>query len=174
MTIWHRDFFEIDLDKVESPVVNSWGKATEQDMRDWIVCVKEIQSLCKERGFTSSDFQRLQNSLNPQEKLIYDTYCHLYEPAGSHIKVVWNGENYSIDNGHHRILIAKQLGIRHIPAQVQSTDENTLKILKADGEKIAKFEKPLNQAEKLDWFKQVRTPRLSQPSSSTNVKPILG
>jgi len=153
MATWHRDFFEIDLDKVQEPKTHNSGKFTAHDMRGWLVAVKEIQKLCRERGSTTSDFHKFQNSSNPNEQLIYDTYCHLYELSISNIKVNWDNDRYSIDNGNHRILIAKQLGLRHLPAQVQSSDKNTLAVLKASGEKISKFEKPLTSQQKLEWFK---------------------
>ena len=51
MTDWHSDFFEIDLDSVQEPNVNSWGaKGSLDDMKEWMLCVKEIQKLCRERG----------------------------------------------------------------------------------------------------------------------------
>lgn len=173
MTDWHSDFFEIDLDNVQEPNVTSWGaKGSLDEMKEWMLCVKEIQKLCCERGFTANQFQKLQSSSNPDEKAIYDAYCHLYEPSGNNIRVVWDGENYSIDNGNHRILMAKQIGLRHLPAQVKATDVDTIAMLKAHGEKIAKFEKPLSSAQKLDWLIQVRIPRSEaqiSPSKSPNI-----
>ena len=174
MTNWHSGFFEIDLDNVREPAVTSWGmKGSPDEMKEWMSYVKEIQRLCREKGFTTEQFQKLQSSDDPKEKAIYDTYCHLYEPSGNNLKVVWEGEHYSVDNGNHRILIAKQIGLRHLPAQVKAADVNMITILKAHGELIAKFEKPLTSAQKLDWLKQVRMPRFkTQTSPSKN--PNLG
>ena len=173
MTDWHSDFFEIDLDNVQEPNVNSWGaKGSLDDMKEWMLCVKEIQKLCRERGFTAQQFHKLESSNDPKEKAIYDTYCRLYEPSGNNLKVVWEGEHYSIDNGSHRILIAKQIGLRHLPAQVKATDVNTIAMLKTHGEQIAKFEKPLTSAQKFDWLKQVRMPRSETqtlPSKNPNL-----
>jgi urease accessory protein UreE len=70
-------------------------------------------------------------------------------------------------------LIAKQMGLRHLPAQVKATDVNTLSMLKEHGERIAKFEKPLTSAQKLDWLKQVRMPR-SETQISPSKSPNLG
>jgi hypothetical protein len=174
MTNWLSDFFEIDLDNVQEPNVTSWGgKGSPDEMKEWMLCVKEIQKLCREKGFTTEQFQKLQTSNNPNEKAIYDTYCHLYEASGNNLKVVWEDKHYSVDNGNHRILIAKQMGLRHLPAQVKATDVNTIAMLKAHGEKIAKFEKPLSSAQKLDWLKQVRMPR-SETQTSPSKNPNLG
>jgi hypothetical protein len=173
MMAWHQDFFEIELNKVPTPTFHSWGtKSSQQDIREWMMHVKEIQRLCQEKGFTSADFQRLQGSTNQQEVEMYKTYCHLYELSGSGIKVVWEGSHYSIENGNHRIFIAKQIGLHHLPAQVKAPDLSTLAGLKTYGEQIAKFEKPLTPAQKLEWFKQVRVTRIPIQATS-NRRPTL-
>jgi hypothetical protein len=174
MMTWHQGFFEIDLDKVSAPTVNSWGtKDSLQDIREWMLHVKEIQLLCQEKGFTTADFQRLQSSASKQEVEIYKTYSHLYELSRSNIKVVWEDSHYSIENGNHRILIAKQMRLRHLPAQVKASSLETLVRLKNYSDQIARFEKPLTPAQKLEWFKQVRAIRVPTQVTS-NRRPTLG
>ncbi|MDZ4784766.1 MAG: hypothetical protein SGJ02_01690, partial [bacterium] len=71
-----------------------------------------------------------------------------------------------------RILTAKQMGLQHLPARVNAPSFAAIEMLKAHAEEIARFEKPLTPAQKLEWFKQVRVTGISTLMTS-NRSPTL-
>jgi hypothetical protein len=46
-------------------------------------------------------------------KKIYEAFY-----GDSHIRIVKDGNNYSISNGRHRVWLAKKMGIHSLPASV--------------------------------------------------------
>ncbi|MBC8235393.1 hypothetical protein H8E77_38090 [bacterium] len=145
---WQRDFFEIDLDKVEMSDLDSnwqWTKSyTREEMEQSIRELQEIQKLCRDYGYTHTDFQQMSDSPDADKRALAETYHKFYDHNTNHdyIKVSWTDDSYEIVNGQHRIFLAKEAGLRHLPAQVSAPDEATLERLRADGERIARRETP--------------------------------
>jgi len=147
--VWPEDFFEIDLSKVRVPRIDpnfqrTYHGYTREEVEGWIRNLKEIQRLCRERGYTAKDFQRMRHSLDPKEQALWKTYYELYEsPQKPHwVKVSWERDHYEVENGAHRILLAKQMGLKHMPAHVAAPDVATLQRLRAEGERVAAGEYP--------------------------------
>jgi len=146
---WVQDFFEIDLSKVRVRDVDpnfqrTHHGYTREEIEGWTRNLKEIQRLCREKGYTAEDFQRMRNSPDPKEQALWKTYYEFYEsPEKPHWVVVrWERDHYEVEEGQHRILVAKQMGLRHMPAHVIAPDEATLQRLRAEGERIAAGEYP--------------------------------
>lgn len=79
--------------------------------------LEEIKPLI-EQGYTGDDFSALDQSqgidyLQGQQR-IYELYY-----GSKAIKVAKDENGYHIDNGHHRIFIAKQLGINWLPVRLK-------------------------------------------------------
>jgi len=156
-----RDFFEIDVSKVRVEDVEPDFKVTphgytREQIEQWIRDLKEIHRLCREEGYTDEDFQRMRYSSDPRERALGETYHKFYDHDISgerlnhdFIKVDWFGDHYEVTNGRHRIFVAQQMGLRHMPAMVTAPDEETLKRLRAEGERIAAGEQPIRERKPL-------------------------
>lgn len=135
---WVRGFFEVDLDQVVMPKLdpnwqyNHHGRPR-QEMERWIENLKEIQRLRREKGYDREDFLRDQE--------LAESYRHFYEPPYPEqaIRLYWDPQQQrlEIENGHHRIWLAKQMGVRHLPAYVSAPDKVTLDRLRQEGERVA-------------------------------------
>ncbi len=151
---WVRDFFEIDLSKVRVEGVDPnfrWTPHgyTREEIAQWIEELAEIQRLCREEGYTDEDFQRMRSSSDPKERALGETYHKFYDHDSSgskmnhdFIAVEWVGDHYEVTNGRHRVWMAQQMGLRHIPARVSAPDEATLQRLREEGERVAAGEQP--------------------------------
>jgi len=86
----------------------------------------------------------MRNSLDSKERALGETYHQFYDHDVNHdfIKLEWVGDHYEVTNGRHRVWMAKQMGLRHMPAMVSAPDEATLQRLRAEGERIAAGEYP--------------------------------
>ncbi|MEM4723486.1 MAG: hypothetical protein QXP01_00565 [Candidatus Hadarchaeum sp.] len=51
---------------------------TRQEIERWMENLKEIQRLCRERGYTDEDFKRTRNSPGQREREIALRYEHFY------------------------------------------------------------------------------------------------
>lgn len=142
---WVRGFFEVDLDKVRTPDLdpnwqyNHHGRSR-QEMERWIENVKEIQRLCRE-GYDREDFLRMANSPNQREQELAEAYRYFYEPPYHQqaIRLAWDPQRQQleVEDGQYRIWLAKQMGLRHLPAYVSAPDKVTLERLRQEGERIA-------------------------------------
>jgi hypothetical protein len=146
---WVRDFFEVDVSKIRVDEVEpNWERTphgyTREQIAQWIAELKEIQRLCREKGYTDEDFRRMRSSADPKERALGETYHKFYDHDVNHdfIKLEWVGDHYEVTNGRHRVWMAKQMGLRHMPAMVSAPDEATLQRLRAEGERIAAGEYP--------------------------------
>jgi hypothetical protein len=64
---WVRDFFEVDVSKIRVDKVEpNWERTqhgyTREQIAQWIAELKEIQRLCREKGYTDEDFRRMRSS----------------------------------------------------------------------------------------------------------------
>lgn len=158
---WLHDFFEIDLSKVPNPELEpgwkvSHGYSREQ-MEHWADQLGEIQRLCREQGYSHADFQRMRESADLYERDLGETYRKFYDherwgPEMNHdcIAVEWRDDHYEILNGEHRIWVAKQRGLRHLPARVSAPDAGTLAALRSESHRIAAGEQ-LRQQRLSPW-----------------------
>jgi hypothetical protein len=150
-----KDFFEIDLSKVKVDWIDpDWQRTphnyTREEIREWMENLREIQRLCREKGYRAEDFERMRQSPDPKERAIGQTYHKLYdyEKEGErmnhdYILVEWVDDHYEVLKGRHRVWMAQQIGLRHMPAMVYARDEETLRRLRAEGERIAAGEYPI-------------------------------
>ena len=152
---WVRGFFEVDLDQVELPDIdpnwryNQHGRPREE-MEKWIENLKEIQSLLRE-GYDREDFLRMAFSTDLKERSIAESFRHFYEPDPYQgVRLVWNPERklLEVENGVHRVWLAKQKGLRHMPAYVSAPDEGTLELIRKRGLQVAGPERIRSYA---DW-----------------------
>jgi len=151
--MWESDFFDIDVSKVSiRDLPNDWQMSksyTREQMTTWVHQVKTIQQLCREKNYSASDFQRLRQSQDPAERALGETYHKFYDRDtsgpnmnGDYIKVDWVGDHYDVTNGRHRLALAQQAGLKHLPAQVSAPDRATLERLRSDGEYLARGATP--------------------------------
>lgn len=161
-------FFEIDVKKVRvrgiDPdfQVNHHGY-TRQEIERWMKNLKEIQRLCREKGYTDEDFKRMRNSPDQREREIAESYEHFYGGEGARtITVRWERDHYEVEEGHHRLIVAQQMGIRHIPARVYAPDEGTLQRLREEGERISAGEQPVRERKPL-WERTAQERKRLEP-----------
>lgn len=126
---WVKDFFEVDLNHVESPNFGKDWKGSKghsrQEIEAWTRQLGEIQALSREKGHTYEDFARMRSSTDASARALGETHHQYYDHANNtHLKLVWDGNRYGIDNGNHRIFSAKQAGLRTVPAQVSAQEEH--------------------------------------------------
>ena len=149
---WVWDFFEVDLNKLRVDGVDLNFQRTphgytREEIAQWMEELREIQRLCREKGYTDEDFQRMRQSSDPKERALGETYHKFYDHEASgermnhdFIKLEWVDDHYEVTNGRHRVYMAKQMGLRHIPAMVSAPDEATLQRLREEGKRIAQGE----------------------------------
>lgn len=135
-------FFEVDLDSVPTPELDpdwAWSKGySREQMEQWVAELEEIQRLL-DSGATADELRTMRTSADPKQRALGETYYEFYEHQGSgrnninHVKLAWLGDHYDIDNGQHRIWLAKQRGLTSIPARVSAPDQPTLQELQARG-----------------------------------------
>lgn len=146
---WVHDFFEIELAKVSMPQLDTdWQLSkgySRQDMQKWIQHLSEIQRLCHQENYTEADFQRMRQSYDSREQALGETYSKFYDHNinNTYVKVAWDDkqQKYEVDNGRHRVWLAKQQGLRYLPAKVSAPNTPILAKLKADGEQVVLAEK---------------------------------
>jgi hypothetical protein len=131
-----RGFFEVPLAKVEvTALPNRWPKDSPDQIREHIKNLKTIQEM-RERGYTREDFGRMFHSADPGEKALGITHDRFYTNSVGSIQLSWQGDHYQIERGAHRVPIAKEMGLTHIPASVIASDMQTLQQLQAEGRPI--------------------------------------
>ena len=144
---WIRGFFEVDLDQVVTPELedpnwqyNHHGRSR-QEMERWIENLLEIQRLCREEGYDREDFLRMAQSQDPRERELAESNRHFYEPPDPEraIRLYWDPQQQQleVENGRYRVWLAKQMGVRHLPAYVSAPDKVTLERLRLQGESVA-------------------------------------
>ena len=89
---WRKDFFEVDLNRVDSPNLgDNWQGSkgySRQEIEGWARKLGEAQSLSRDRGLGYEDFSHMRSSTNPDERALGDTHHHFYDHGGnSHIKL---------------------------------------------------------------------------------------
>lgn len=134
------DFFEVDLNKVELPDLEpNWQHShgySRQQMEQWVAELQEIQRLSQEEGYKPSDFEKMRADSNPAVRALGQTHHQFYgNPKINQDCVVleWRKDHYEITNGRHRVWLAKQQGVRSLPALVSAPDTPTLARLKEEG-----------------------------------------
>ena len=126
---WLKDFFEVDLNRVDSPNLgNNWQGSkgySRQEIEGWARKLGEAQTLSHARGLRYEDFSRMKSSTNPDERALGETHHHFYDHDGNtHIKLSWTGDRYTVDNGIHRIHAAKVAGLRTMPAEISAEEQH--------------------------------------------------
>jgi hypothetical protein len=139
---WEKDFFEINLDRVQMPdIPPDWSESKgykREQMQQWISNLKEVQRLKYQNNYKDSIFEHMRQCQdNPKLRALGETHNKFYgQNHNNHVKTEWVDGQYQINNGNHRVWLAKQSGLRHIPASVQARDFNTLSRLKAEGDRL--------------------------------------
>lgn len=126
-----KGFFEVDLAQVKRPGLDpDWQRSqhgtSRQDIDTWTRQLGEIQRLSVERGFNYEDFNRMRGSAIPEEHALGVTHHKFYDNDGSHrdfVKLSWNGKEYEVDGGRHRVESAQRIGLRRMPAEVSASSE---------------------------------------------------
>ena len=94
-----------------------------EDVQRWMASVPQIERL-KAAGWTSTDFDRLRESSNPAERELGDTERHLYRSDTSALKASYDGRQFNVEGGRHRVEAARQSGVEAVPVRVWATPEN--------------------------------------------------
>lgn len=141
-----RDFLEIDIEKVRIENIDPNWKDTphlysREEIEKFIENLREIQKICREKKYTVRDFEKMQYSPNPKERELYITYKKFYTlDSPVCITVVWGGDHYEIENGRYRLWMAREKGLKHVPALVYAKDRETIQRLREEGERISRGE----------------------------------
>lgn len=138
------DVFDIDLDDIHPELIRRRDSRLEQENRQriaqWMPNVPEIQRRCLTQRLRAEDFLALKNSPEPRERAIAETFEYVYERPHTHgspadcVAVDWNPatRSYEVSNGSNRLLVAKELNLKHYPVIVQAPDIATLRRLRSD------------------------------------------
>ena len=131
-----KGFFDIDLDKIETPNIDPNWKSTKSygrnDIVKWVKQLKEVQRLSRDNGYTYYDFSMMRDSKDPIQRELGNThhkfYDHTIEGSRSnhdYIKICSNDSTnkYVIENGQHRVFAAKELGLTTIPCMLTASEE---------------------------------------------------
>jgi len=105
-----------DVDGISG--ASDFKKVSMNEMKDGLQKLKHINNVMNQGNGNDSFYW---SEFDKQKNLSYsDGYQRIYEAfyGGSAIKVTKDGNQYSITNGRHRIWLAKQLGIKLLPAIV--------------------------------------------------------
>jgi hypothetical protein len=159
---WRDGFFEIDLGLVPMPNIDPGWVASKSYPRAqvqlWTEDLAEIQRRSLQLNWTPESFERLAMSQDPRERQLAETYHKFYhhDNGGARlnhdfVKVEWVQDHYDITNGQHRIWMAKQYGLRTMPAHVSAPDQETLDRLRKDGERLAGVSPDTRSAPKPIW-----------------------
>ena len=146
---WQEDFFEVNLDQIPMPEIDPTWDATKAYSRvqieQWLSELDEIQRRSRDQGWRAEDFENLHDSAIPAERSLCETYHKFYhhEKSGTRlnndfVKLDWTGDHYEITNGQHRIWLAKERGLRTMPASVSAPDQETLNRLRGDSERLSR------------------------------------
>lgn len=104
-------------------------KATPQELARYVAAVPAVHQRLA-AGFTESDFQQMRQSpLTSSERVLADTYMHLYSPSGrgSRIEAEFiHGQGLVVTRGRHRTAAAQELGLQFLPVHVRAEDQQTL------------------------------------------------
>lgn len=131
---WEEGFFEVDLSQVKRPDLDTNWQQTQhgisrQEVNGWTRQLGELQRLSVERGYTYEDFKRMRNSNVPAERALGETHHKFYDyghQASHHgfVSLAWNGKEYQVDDGNHRVYSAQERGLRRMPAKVSAPAEH--------------------------------------------------
>jgi len=94
-----------------------------EDVQRWMASVPQIERL-KAAGWTSADFDRLRASSNPVDRELGATEHHLYRSDSSGLKASYDGRQFDVEGGRHRVEAARQNGVESVPVHVWATPEN--------------------------------------------------
>jgi hypothetical protein len=158
---WKYAHFEIDLSKVRVRDVDpDWTynhhNTSREVVRGWVENLREIQELCQRRGYTSADFEHLRDSSNAREAEMGRTYGYFYDQGRTntgHVKVEWVKDHYEVSDGRHRILMAQEAGLTHMPALVAAPDSSTLEHLRTNSERLYAGSTPRRNQQVTPWMK---------------------
>ena len=82
---WAREFFEVDLDKVQLPEIDqNWSRTKSYERKQveqWIHQLGHVQALSREQGRAYEHFQRLRSSDDPRERDLGQTHHKFYDHA---------------------------------------------------------------------------------------------
>lgn len=138
-----RAFIEVDLSRIQSPEIEEDWTTTKSyarpEVEKWVRQLGQIQALARDRGCSYDDFVRMRSSQDPDVRALAHVHHKFYDHAeqgaatnSASIRLSWSDNRYVIDNGHHRIHLAKQLGLSTIPAEVVAPEEH-MDQLRSDG-----------------------------------------
>jgi len=162
---WRDDFFEIDLGLVPMPSIDpAWVVSKSYpraQVEQWVGDLEEIQRRVHQLGWGPNDFERLASSEDPAERQVGEAYHKFYhhDTGGArlnhdYLKVEWVQDHYEITNGQHRIWLAKQRGLRTMPARVSAPDQETLDRLREGGERLGGPSPGASPARRPIWERQ--------------------
>ena len=135
---WAKSFFEVDLNRLKSPDLgDDWQSPKgyqRQEIEQMVHQLGEVQALSHDRGLTYDNFARMRTSADPDERALGETHHKFYDHAvqgvgtnHEYIRLSSVDNAYEIQNGHHRVHAAKELGLRTVPAEVTAPEEQMQK-----------------------------------------------
>jgi hypothetical protein len=121
------DVASLKIDDVD-PNFESTPKNTRGEMREFMSDLPQIQKMRAE-GSSSDDFARMRESADPAEQrlgktedILYSARNHPEQGAGHGIGVEWSEGEWKVEQGKHRVMVAKELGLESVPAVVKAPD----------------------------------------------------
>jgi hypothetical protein len=114
-----------DFDPSEPGAVFSekdFHKTSKQEMEEGLIKLEAMKPYIESGEGANPDFWKgidQKHGLDSQ-----NGYRRVYKAfyGDSAIKVGWNGSEYEIDNGHHRIWVAKRIGIKELPVRLKVSE----------------------------------------------------
>ena len=121
---------EIPLDRIAWESVGTlapedYRKVSREEMREGLRKLIQVVRPKVQQGATAEDFSRMDETLGLDYahgyRRIYDAFY-----GESCITLERYGDKYYVINGRHRLLLAREMGIRSLPARVRGEDKPTL------------------------------------------------
>ncbi len=107
----------LGLDDLHVKGPEEFKKVSYQDMVEGFHKLTSLVRPAVEAGTDRDGFRALDAKL---ELSVEDGYLRIYDAfyGREPIRVVWDGQRWAADNGHHRLYVAMKLGIRDVPAEI--------------------------------------------------------
>lgn len=99
----------------------------DEDLKRWMASVPQIQRL-RESGWTSSDFDRLRSAANPARRELGETEFQLYRSDSAALKASYDGHQFEVEGGRHRLEAAREQGVDAVPMRVWATPEHHVQL----------------------------------------------
>jgi hypothetical protein len=109
------------------------AKLSESALRAAVSTIPELYRRI-DSGACENDFRRMNGSADPKDRLIGETYRHLFSGSASAQPLraeFLDGRGLLVTAGQHRVLEARKLGVAYLPVHVEVPDREHLDRLRS-------------------------------------------